>query len=87
MRKLASIEIRDADYWQISGLTFDGSGTQTSRYAVLLYAYTRDITGHRIVQNTFRNWGGTGENTKGATALILWSQSTTMPREKLTDKR
>ena len=70
------IEIRDADYWQISDLTFDGSGTQTSRFAVHLHAFTRDITGHRIVQNTFRNWGGIGENTKGAAAVRL-SRSTT----------
>jgi Right handed beta helix region len=66
-----AIEIKDADYWQIRGLTFDGTGTQTSRYAVLLYAYSRDITGHRILQNTFRHWGGTGENTKGAAAVVL----------------
>jgi parallel beta-helix repeat protein len=65
------IEIRDGDYWQIRGLIFDGSGTQTSKHAVILQAYTRDITGHRIVQNTFRNWGGSGENTKGAAAVIL----------------
>jgi hypothetical protein len=66
-----AIEIRDADYWHIKGLTFDGSETQTSRHAVLLYAYSRDITGHRITQNTFRYWGGTGENTKGAAAVML----------------
>jgi parallel beta-helix repeat protein len=65
------IEIKDADYWQIRGLTFDGSDTQTSRYAVLLYAYSRNITGHKITNNTFRYWGGTGENTKGAAAVIL----------------
>jgi len=66
-----AIEIRDADHWHIKGLTFDGSGIQTSRYALLLYAYTRDITGHQIVKNTFRNWGGTGENTKSAAAVVL----------------
>jgi hypothetical protein len=71
------IEIKDADYWRIKGLTFDGSGTQTSRYAVLLYAYSRDITGHRIFGNTFRNWGGTGENTKSAFAVILRPRFTT----------
>ena len=65
------IEIRDADYWRIKGLTFDGTGTQTSRHAVVLHAYTRDITGHQITRNTFRNWGGTGENTKAASAVIL----------------
>jgi hypothetical protein len=66
-----AIEIKDADYWHIRGLTFDGSDSQTSKHAVLLYAYSRDITGHRIVQNTFRRWGGTGENTKSAAAVIL----------------
>jgi hypothetical protein len=71
------IEIKDADYWRIKGLTFDGSGTQTSRYAVLLYAYSRDITGHRISGNTFRKWGGTGENTKSAAAVILRPRHTT----------
>ena len=65
------IEIKDADYWHIRGLTLDGSESQTSRYAVLLYAYSRDITGHRIVQNTFKHWGGTGENTKAAAAIVL----------------
>jgi hypothetical protein len=66
-----AIEIRDADYWHIRGLTFDGSGRQTSRYAVLLYALSRDITGHQIAHNTFRYWGGTGENTNGAAAVNL----------------
>ncbi len=69
-------EIRDADNWHIRGLTFDGSGSQTSRYAVLLLAYSRDIAGHRIIQNTFRHWGGTGENTNSAAAVMLrpsWS--------------
>ena len=65
------IEIKDANYWRIRDLTFDGIGTQTSRSAVVLIAYTRDITGHQIIQNTFRNWGGTGENTKGAAAVLL----------------
>jgi hypothetical protein len=65
------IEIRDADYWHIRGLSFDGSETQTSRYAVLLFAHSRDITGHQVVQNIFRRWGGTGENTKGAAAVML----------------
>jgi hypothetical protein len=71
------IEIRDADYWRIRGLTFDGSGTQTSRHAVVLNAHTHDITGHSIVQNTFRHWGGTGENTKSASAVILRPRFTT----------
>jgi parallel beta-helix repeat protein len=65
------IEIRDADYWYIRGLTFDGSGIQTSRYAVLLYAHSRDITGHKIAKNAFFHWGGTGENTASAAAVIL----------------
>lgn len=77
------IEIKDANYWRIRGLTFDGIGTQTSRNAVVLIAYTRDITGHQIIQNTFRNWGGTGENTKGAAAVALWSRpNTSNPRVK-----
>jgi Right handed beta helix region len=66
-----AIEIRDADYWQIRGLTFDGSGIQTSRYAIYVYANTRDVMGHQIVNNIFQNWGGTGENTKGADAIGL----------------
>jgi parallel beta-helix repeat protein len=66
-----TIEIRDADYWYIKGLTFDGSGIQTSKYAVLLYANSRDITGHRVVQNTFRRWGGTDENTKSSAAVTF----------------
>jgi hypothetical protein len=69
------IEIKDADYWQIRGLTFDGNGTQTSMHAVVLQAFSRSITGNRIVQNAFLNWGGTGENTKGASALILKSNT------------
>ncbi len=72
------IEIRDADYWQIRGLNFDGRGSQTSRYAVLLYAKSRDITGHQVSKNTFRYWGGSGENTKAAAAVALrpsWSGS------------
>jgi hypothetical protein len=71
------IEIRDADYWRIRGLTFDGNGTQTSRHAVVVHAYTRDIAGHKIVQNTFRNWGGTGQNTNSASAVILRPRYTT----------
>jgi hypothetical protein len=66
-----AIEIKDADYWQIQRLTFDGSDSQTSRHAVLLFANSRDIYGHRIVHNIFRRWGGTSENTKGAAAVTL----------------
>ena len=77
------IEIKDANYWRIRDLTFDGIGTQTSRSAVVLIAYTRDITGHQIIQNTFRNWGGTGENTKGAAAVLLSSRlNSSNPRVK-----
>jgi hypothetical protein len=66
-----AIEIRDASYWQIRGLTFDGRGTQTSRHAILLYAHSRDMTGHQIARNTFRYWGGTGETTRSAATIML----------------
>ena len=52
------IEIRDADYWQIRGMTFDGIGTQTSRYAVLpacIYAAILPAI------EFFRTPSGTGE--------------------------
>jgi hypothetical protein len=74
------IEIRNADYWQIRRLNFDGSGTQTSRHAVLLHAYTRDITGHRITQNTFRNWGGLAK-TPMAPLLSFYGRGT---RQRIT---
>jgi hypothetical protein len=65
------IEIRDADYWRIRGLTFDGKGIQTSRHAIILLAFSRNITGHQIVNNKFLNWGGTGENTREAATIAL----------------
>ena len=82
MRKLASSKLEMPTIGVFGGLTFDGSGTQTSRHAVLLYANSHDITGHQVVQNTFRRWGGTGENTKGAAAVILRPRFTSRFRVK-----
>jgi hypothetical protein len=46
-------------------------GTQTSKYAVAVYASTRDVRGHLIADNRFLNWGGTGTHTEGATPVVL----------------
>jgi hypothetical protein len=71
----AVMEIRDADYWIVRNLTFDGTGVYTSLFAIWLHAPTRDILGHQIIGNTFRNWGGTesqADNPSAVpTALIL----------------
>jgi parallel beta-helix repeat protein len=65
------IRLTDTDYVTIRNLTFDGTGVQTSRYAIAVYANTRNIVGITITGNTINNWGGTGENTLASAAIIF----------------
>jgi hypothetical protein len=53
-----AIEIRNADYWTVRNLTFDGAGVYTSAFALWFQAATRDVVGIQVIGNTFKNWGG-----------------------------
>lgn len=66
------IHLRDVSYWRLRNLTFDGTGVQTSEYAVLVEVRRQDVTGLEIVDNTFKNWGGDFDNTlKGAVIAFM----------------
>jgi hypothetical protein len=67
----APIEIFDADHVTVRNLKFNGFGTQTSTFAVLAFANSRNMTGITINGNRFENWGGTGNNTLNASAVGL----------------
>jgi hypothetical protein len=78
-----AIEIRDADYWIIRNLVFDGAGLPTSAWAIALIADTRHLTGHQIVNNTIRNWGDWGGYKSGwqASAITLRTATAANPNQ------
>ena len=59
------IHLADTDHVTIRNLSFDGTGVQTSRYAIAVYANTKHVVGIMISRNTIKNWGGAGENFSG----------------------
>ena len=55
----AVIQILGQDYWTVRNLTFDGTGVFTSQMAVWVASgSTREQVGVQILNNTFKNWGG-----------------------------
>src|SRR5437773_10029154 len=55
----AVIQIQGQDYWTVRNLTFDGTGVFTSQMAVWVASgSTREQVGVQILNNTFKNWGG-----------------------------
>jgi hypothetical protein len=61
-----AIQVLDKSYWTIQNLTFDGTGVFTSTMAVWVglsntarWTTGPDLTGIKILNNTFKNWGGT----------------------------
>jgi hypothetical protein len=73
----AAIQLEDVDYWTVRNLTFDGSGTYTSQYAIWIRANTRNVTGNSIIGNTVLNWGGTTtQNVTGAVAIQVSGRMT-----------
>ena len=61
-----AMEFHDRNYWTIQNLTFDGKGVFTSTMAVWIglsnsgrWSSGPALTGFRVLNNTFRNWGGT----------------------------
>ena len=59
----------DQSYWTIRGLTFDGSGSETTKFAIYGTAKRKPIEEFNIEQNIIRNWGGTLENTRDAAGI------------------
>jgi hypothetical protein len=56
-------------YWTIRGLTFDGKGAETPKFAIYGITKKQEIQEFNIEQNTIQNWGGTRENTRGAAGV------------------
>jgi hypothetical protein len=52
-----AIEIRNASYWTVQNLTFDGAGVEVSRSALRFWAYNNNITDVKAIGNTIQNWG------------------------------
>ena len=67
--RAGAIEITNQSHITVRNLTFDGTGVQTSDEAIRVIANNTDVTGITISKNTFRNWGGTGLNTQGASPV------------------
>ena len=61
----AAIRLANVDYWTIQNLVFDGTGIWTSSMAVWVQGdnwfrgINRDQVGIQILNNIFKNWGGT----------------------------
>jgi parallel beta-helix repeat protein len=65
------VHLANVDHVTVRNLTFDGIGVQTSRYAIAVYANSKDVVGITISGNTIKNWGGTGENTLASSAIVF----------------
>lgn len=76
-----AIHLRHVSYWRVQNLTFDGTGIQTSDYAVMIEANTQDVTGIEIIGNTFKNWGGDFANSVGTAAVAFISVKDSLIRE------
>ena len=68
----AAIQILDKSYWTVQNLTFDGTGVFTSTMALWVgltdtarWTNGPDLTGIRILNNTFKNWGGSEAQESG----------------------
>ena len=68
---VAAIQIEDADYWIVRNLTFNGTNTYTSKYAVWIRAVNRNVSGNQVNGNTFLNWGGSESQAVGTAALAI----------------
>ena len=68
----ATFWIYDADYWKIQNLNFDATGQNTCLWgAILIHAPGRNVTGHQILNNTFKGWGNSSNNTLGMAAVVI----------------
>jgi len=67
--------IQNADYWTIQNLTFDAIGVTPCVFgAILIHAQNRNVVGHQILNNYFKNWGGPQADTpaaKGMASLVV----------------
>jgi hypothetical protein len=81
-----AFEFNNKNYWTLQYLNFDGTGISTPRFSVWYSG-----TNHRILHNTFKNWGGTTDaersgmgataiNSAGLNALIQDNVFSGMPR-------
>lgn len=62
------IYLSTVSYVTIQNLTFNGTGVQTSRAAIMVKPDGTNVTGVEIKNNTITNWGGTQSNV-GSTAV------------------
>jgi hypothetical protein len=74
--EMGAITNTDQSYWTIRGLTFDGRGMETTKFAIYGKTQKKEIEEFNVEQNTIRNWGGTLENTNGVAGIKFSSGGT-----------
>jgi hypothetical protein len=60
-------------YWTIQNLNFDATGQNSCIWGAIIIAVQvpGDIFGHKILNNTFKGWGNSTNNTRGMTTVAL----------------
>ena len=60
------------NYWTIRNLNFDATGQNSCVFgAILIISLGHDVTGHQILNNTFKGWGDNNNSSPGASAVIV----------------
>lgn len=70
----ATFWLQDGSNWIIRNLNFDATGANACLYgAILIHAPNNNVSGHQILNNTFKGWGESSDlvNKKGMTAIVL----------------
>jgi parallel beta-helix repeat protein len=67
----AAIQLQDVDYWIVRNLTFNGTNTYSSRYALWIRVVNRNVTGNQVTGNSFLNWGGSESQAVATAALAI----------------
>src|SRR5262245_46762564 len=66
----STFTVFDADYWTIQNLNFDATGVTPCWFgAIAIQAIRRNVVGHQILNNTFKNWGGPNQETPANTGM------------------
>jgi hypothetical protein len=71
----AAIYLKGVSYWTVQNLVFDGTGVWTSSMALWVggpnWSTGPDQRGIQILNNTFKNWGGTAAQESSTTAWVV----------------
>lgn len=68
----ASFYMLDTDYWTFQNLNFDATGVNSCVWgAFLFHASSRNTTGNKLLNNTFKGWGNSNNGTRGMAAVVI----------------